>query len=349
MKEIVEKLTKEGFEAYIVGGYVRDYLLGISSNDIDICTNATIDDLIRIFDGRGNYFKDFFAYHIKDGEYTYTITSFRKELSYKDNKPNKIESVRSLEEDIQRRDFTINTFAINPKNLLVDFLGARKDLDSKLIRVVGDTDKKLTEDKTRILRAIRLSCTLDFDLDPKILNFLEKHAKYLKDISDDIKVRELSKIFDSNNYFKFFYFAKKYHLDKYLNISYSQIKNSYNRYGVWSQIDTTLPLPKKYKKIINNIKLLLDKGDIGISDLKKYNDDVLYSAAYILGKVDKLKVLKDMESAHSLVDIDVSYDLMLRYINIKDYMKIYKQIERNIIEGNLLNNSHSIEEYLRRL
>ena len=321
MKEIIEKLIKEGFEAYIVGGYVRDYLLGINSTDVDICTNATIDDMIRIFDGKGNYFKDYFAYHIKDGEYTYTITSFRKELSYKDNKPNKIESVRSLEEDIQRRDFTINTFAINKKNLLVDFLGAKKDLDSKLIRVVGDTNKKLTEDKTRILRAIRLSCTLDFDLDPEILDFLEKHSKYLKDISDDIKVRELSKIFNSTNYSKFFYYCKKYNL----------------------------PLSKKYKKIINNINKLIDKGDISLDDLSLYNDDVLYNVAYILGKSDKLKILKDMQNAHSLVDIDISIDLMLRYVNIRDYLKMYKQIEKEIIEGNIINNSDSIEEYLRRL
>ena len=349
MKEIVDKLVEEGFEAYIVGGYVRDYLLGISSNDVDICTNATIDDLIKIFGDRGVYFKDYFAYHIKDDKYTYTITSYRKELSYKNNKPNKIESAKNLEEDILRRDFTINTFAIDSNNRLVDILDAKKDLDSKIIRVVGDIDKKFNEDKTRLLRAIRLSCTLDFDLEPKILEFLEKHSNYLKNISDEIKVKELSKIFDSVNYSKFFYLCNKYNLNKYFNISYDEIKESYNKYGVWSQIETDLPLSKKYKKIINKINDLVNKGDIGIYDLSLYNDDVLYNAASILGKSDKLKILKDLNNAHSLIDIDISIDLMLRYVNVKDYMKVYRLIERNIMEGYLDNNNDEIEEYLKTL
>lgn len=83
MKEIMDKIIEEGFECYIVGGYVRDYLLGYNSKDIDICTNAKVEDIIKIFKDSGKTNINYFSYHIKDGEYTYDITSYRKELEYK--------------------------------------------------------------------------------------------------------------------------------------------------------------------------------------------------------------------------------------------------------------------------
>ena len=347
MKEIIESLVKEGFEAYIVGGYVRDYLLGMTSNDIDICTNATIDDIIRIFKERGTAFKDFYAYHIKEDDITYTITSYRKELEYKDNKPIKMKVAKNLGTDLLRRDFTINTFAIDKNGYLVDMLGAKRDLDSRIIKVVGDINTKFNEDKTRILRAIRLSCVLDFDLDPEIIDFISKYNYYLKDISDDFKKKELDRIFDSACYNKFFYLCNRYGLSKYLNISFGNISDVYNRYGVWAQIETTLPLSKRDRRIVNAINKLLEKHDIGIEDIDIYKEEVLYNAASILGINDKLKALYEMKDLHSLFDIDITIDIMLRYINVRDFKRVYKLIERNIMEGKLRNNRDDIEEFLR--
>ena len=347
MKEIIESLVKEGFEAYIVGGYVRDYLLGMTSNDIDICTNATIDDIIRIFKERGTAFRDFYAYHFKEDDITYTITSYREELEYKDNKPIKMKVAKNLGTDLLRRDFTINTFAIDKNGYLVDMLGAKRDLDSRIIKVVGDINTKFNEDKTRILRAIRLSCVLDFDLDPEIIDFISKYNYYLKDISDDFKKKELDRIFDSSCYNKFFYLCNRYSLSKYLNISFGNISDVYNRYGVWAQIETTLPLSKRDRRIVNAINKLLEKHDIGIEDIDKYKEEVLYNAASILGINDKLKALYEMKELHSLFDIDITIDIMLRYINVRDFKRVYKLIERNIMEGKLRNNRDDIEEFLR--
>ncbi len=350
MKEIIDLLVKEGYEAYIVGGYVRDYLLGITSNDIDISTSCPINKIMKIFKGRGVAFKEYFAYHISEDDMTYTITTFRKELEYKRNKPTKIEIAKNLGTDLMRRDFTINTFAIDKDGYLVDMLGAKKDLDSRIIKCVGDTNQKLQEDKTRILRAIRLSCVLDFDLDPKILDFISNnHAHLLNEVSDDFKKRELDRIFDSSCYNKFFYLCNRYNLSKYLGISFSTIRDVYNKYGIWAQIETTLPISKREKRIINNINRLVTKGDIGIDDIKIYTDEVLLNAAYILGLSDKLRALKEMDTMHSLFDIDISIDIMLRYVNVRNFKKVYKLIERNIMEGKLRNNKDDIEEFLRVL
>lgn len=350
MKEIISELTKEGFEAYIVGGYVRDYLLGIPSNDIDIATNAPINKVMKIFKGRGVAFKEYYSFHIKDEDFTYTITTYRKEKEYRRNKPIKLEIASSLGEDLLRRDFTINTFAIDPDGNLIDMLGAKKDLNSRLIKMVGDTDTKLNEDKTRILRAIRLSCTLDFELDYKIVEFIQNHhAHLLNEVSDEYKKKELDKIFDSRNTSRFFYMCFILKLDKYLKIEHANVKEAYDRFGYWAQIETTLPISKKEKHIIENIRHLISKGDISIDDLKLYSDSEVINAAMILGKMDKLRLLKELASMHSIIDIDINIDTMLLYVKINEFKHVYKLIERNIMEGNLRNDKDEIEEFLRLL
>lgn len=351
MKEIIELLNKEGFEAYIVGGYVRDYLLGIKSNDVDICTNAPINAIMKIFNGRGTAFKEYYSYHISENDFSYDITTYRKELSYKKNKPVNIKQASSLEEDLQRRDFTINTFAINNRDMLVDLLDAKKDLNSKIIRVVGDTTKKFTEDKTRIIRALRFACTLDFELDSEIVKFLEsKNKSMLNEVPKEYKKKELDRIFDSGNAKRFFYFVKRFNLEKYLNIKdYDDIKETYNKYGIYSQIEFDLPISNKEKEIINNIKYLVEKRDISFSDVKKYSDEVIYNAASILGINEKVSLVKEVYNLHSIVDIDINFDIMFRYVNIVNFKTVYKQIEREIINGNLINDRDEIEEYLKRL
>ena len=351
MKEIIDLLVKNGYEAYIVGGYVRDYLLGIKSNDVDICTNASIDEIIYLFKDRGKPYKEYYSYHMIENNISFNITSYRIELKYKKNKPTKITLAKDLKTDLKRRDFTINTLAIDHNGKLIDLMNSINDINSKIIKTVGDTNKKFIEDKTRIIRAIRFACTLDFDLSSDILNFLlSNNAHLINQVPKEYKKNELDKIFDSENYNKFFFYIKRYNLKDYFNIkSYSNIKKVYNRYGIWAQIDTDLPFSNEEKKIINNIKKLIEKNDIYLSDITTYDDDVICNAAAILNIEDKVKEIKKFNGLNSIIDIDLSLDLMLRYINIKDLKKVYKLIERKIIEGSLENNSYSIEMFLRKL
>ena len=348
MKDIVNDLVKNGYEAYIVGGYVRDFLLGINSKDIDICTNAPIEEIIRIFKNRGKAYREYFAYHIEDKDYTYDITTFRKESKYRRNKPIEISVADDLGTDLLRRDFTINTFAIDKDDNLIDLLGAKKDLDSKLIRMVGNTEKKLTEDKTRIIRALRFACTLDFDLSPEIVKFFSsKKAYMLNEVPKEYKRKELDKIFESNNVERFFYFINKFNMDKYFNLNYTKIVKSYNKYGLWGQIETDLPFTNKEKNIISNIKYLVSKGSITIDDIKEYNDEIIYNAAYILNIKNEVMDLKESINLHSIIDIDIDVETLLKYVNVSDVKKTYKLIEKNIMEGLLDNNRFEIERYLR--
>lgn len=352
MKEIMEKIIENGYEAYVVGGYVRDYLLGIESKDVDICTNAPINEIIKMFKNQGTAYPQYYAFHLEKDGINYDITSYRKELSYKRNKPIEIVPAEDLATDLLRRDFTINTFAIDSKGMLIDIYGAKKDLDSRIIRVVGDTEKKFKEDKTRIIRAIRFACTLDFDLDPKIIEFLStKHVYLLNEISPEFKKKELDKIFDSANAFKFLYLIKRYNMWKYFNIEEtSNIIQTYNRYGVWAQINANLTFTKEEKRIIESIRKLVAKGDIDILDFAQYDEDIIYNAASILGIEGKVRQILDILSIHSnLIELDISVGAMLNYVAIDDFKRVYKSVERNIMEGKLENSKEAIIDYLKCL
>ncbi len=254
MNEIMNKIVGSGYEAFIVGGYVRDYLLGFKSYDVDIATNAHIEDLEKIFGNAGKVNKNYYSYNIKDNFYTYDITCYRKEYEYKRNKPTKLRYAKDLKADLLRRDFTINTFALNKDMKFVDLLHSKKDLDNRIIRVVGNTKDKLTEDKTRIIRAIRFACTLGFELDDELKEFLSKYGYLLNEVPREYIKKELDKIFSNKNYLKFFEMVDKYNLKPYLNINYSNIKPNCDKMEVWAQLDTTLPLSNKEIKICNAIK-----------------------------------------------------------------------------------------------
>ncbi len=350
MNDIVNELINNGYEAYIVGGYVRDYLLGIPSKDIDICTNAPINEIMKIFKGRGKAFKEYFAYHIEEDGYSYDITTYRKEIRYRRNKPVEIKEAKTFKEDLLRRDFTINTFAIDQHGKLIDFLDAKKDLDSKILRVVGNTDKKLTEDKTRIIRAIRFSCTLDFELHPDIINFIaNKKAYLLNEVPKEYKKSELDKIFDSNNIKKFFYLVEKYNMEKYFNIKFDKVVPTYNRYGIWAQIEADLPFSKKELEIINTIKRIVNEKGIFLNQIPEYDNVILYNVASILGVEEQMKSLIEILKLKNIVDLDIDIYTFLKYINVKDVKKVYYQVQRSIMEGYLQNNKDDIEYYLRNL
>lgn len=351
MKEIIERLNKNGYDAFVVGGYVRDYLLGIQSKDIDICTNAPIDEIINIFKKEGKAFKEFYAYHIEKDGYSYDITTFRRELKYKKNKPIELEIAHSLGEDLLRRDFTINTFAIDNAGRLVDLLGAKKDLNSRLIKTVGKAKDKFTEDKTRILRAIRFACTLDFDLDPEIMEFISDNNLYmLNEVSKDFKRKELDKIFESSGVEKFFYIANRYNFSKYLNIKFdSKVIPSYNKYGIWAQIETTLPFSNKEKKIIEDIKNILITRDITYEDFNNYDKETIYNAASILKLENKIKIFEDLSKIHSIIDIDFDMNSFIDIVRPSEAIKVYKLIERSIMEGLLINRASDIERFIRKL
>ena len=237
--KLLRKIEKYGFQAYIVGGYVRDLYLGRKSADVDICTNATPKDLKEIF-------KDSMLPKEKYGSVTviynkvhYEITTFRKDLKYENNRlPVKIKYINDLKDDLRRRDFTINTLCIDSEGNLIDLLSSSKDLKDQVIKTVGIAKTKIKEDSLRILRAVRFATILNFKLDEDLKKSIKKYAYTLRSLSYHRKKEELDKIFSSSNAKYGISLILELELDKYLELK--NLKNvviTSNSIGIWAQLD----------------------------------------------------------------------------------------------------------------
>lgn len=205
VKNIVRALQEARFEAYIVGGCVRDFLMGKTPKDWDITTNAKPEEILKVFPD-GKYENSFGTVILpirkKDElEAVLEITTYRSEQGYSDRRhPDKVIFEDKLEKDLSRRDFTINALALNPlkDKELIDLFGGEKDINKKIIRAVGEPSDRFKEDALRMLRAIRFSSQLDFTLEPKTQRAIVKLAGSLKFVSQERIKDELIKILASD-------------------------------------------------------------------------------------------------------------------------------------------------------
>ena len=199
-KFILDKFYENGYEAFIVGGCVRDTLLDRKLNDYDITTNAMPEKTIELFEKT-------IPTGLKHGTVTviinktpYEVTTYRVDGEYKDNRrPDDVIFVSDIKEDLARRDFTINAMAYSPYFGFKDFFNGRDDLDNRLIKAVGDADKRFNEDALRMLRAIRFSAQLNFTIEEKTYKAIKTNSSLIKNISKERINIELNKILQSNS------------------------------------------------------------------------------------------------------------------------------------------------------
>jgi len=196
---IINTLNKNGFEAYVVGGCVRDSLLGRVPQDWDITTNALPEKIIDIFDHTVPTGLQHGTVTVVLNKDNYEVTTYRIDGEYLDNRrPEKVIFTSSIEEDLSRRDFTINAMAYNHSKGLVDPFNGKNDLDQKLIRCVGDAGLRFNEDALRMLRAIRFGAQLNFYIDDNSFNSIITNHHLIKNVSMERIRDELSKLLMSN-------------------------------------------------------------------------------------------------------------------------------------------------------
>jgi tRNA nucleotidyltransferase (CCA-adding enzyme) len=197
VRQIIDWLEAGGFEAYLVGGCVRDSLLGRPVNDWDICTSARPMEMKRCL--RGYKLLETGVRHgtltAVVGEQSYEITTFRVDGPYSDKRrPDNVTFVRSLEEDLARRDFTINAMAYNDRRGLVDPFGGREDLENGVLRCVGEPAARFSEDALRILRALRIAAVFGFTVEARTAKAAMELRHTLRDISAERIQAELKKL-----------------------------------------------------------------------------------------------------------------------------------------------------------
>ncbi len=203
ISDIMTRLAEAGFEAYVVGGSVRDVLLGVEPKDWDITTNARPDDILRVLT-EGKYENRFgtVIVPIREGEVltaVVEVTTYRSEQGYSDHRrPDEVVFEDKLENDLARRDFTINALAMGADKQIVDLFGGEKDINKRVIRTVGEPEDRFREDALRMLRAVRFYCQLRFDIEPKTERNIQKCAGTIKFIANERIRDELIKILSSD-------------------------------------------------------------------------------------------------------------------------------------------------------
>ena len=209
---VIKIINDSGFEAYIVGGCVRDSLMKKTPEDWDLATNATPEKIQQIF--KKNGFDSFYENNFgtvgvllskKERAYSNVveITTYRTEGVYRDKRrPENVKWAKTIEEDLSRRDFTVNAIAVkieNGKNIFIDPFDGKKDLDKKIIRAVGDPTQRFEEDALRIFRAIRFAGTLSFEIEEETLKSIKKNGAWILDISSERIRDEFIKMIMSKN------------------------------------------------------------------------------------------------------------------------------------------------------
>lgn len=352
--KLLKKIEDNGFSAYIVGGFVRDYIMGRKSTDVDIATNATPKELIKIFPNSNVAKEAYGAITVVLKNVRFEITTFRKELTYYNNrKPIEVEYIDDLLEDLKRRDFTINTLCMDSNKNIIDLINGKPDIDNKVIRTVGDAIEKFSEDALRILRAVRFATILNFELTAEVEEAIIKTKKYLSNISYNRKKDELDKIFMSPNAEYGISLIKKLNLDRNLEIyNIDDIKLSTDLVGIWSslKVSDNYPFTKSEKELISKINevQVLDNYDKMV--LYKYGPYVNRVAAINKG-LDENKVINVYNSLpiKSKADININASEIMELLSMgpgKYLNYIYIDLENKIIIGNLINDKDSIKNYI---
>ncbi len=199
---VINKFEASGFEAYAVGGCVRDCLLGKTPHDWDLTTSALpneIKDIFKDYKTIDTGIKYGTVILVIDGK-NIEITTFRSDGDYSDNRhPSSVSFSKNLEDDLRRRDFTVNALAYSPSRGLVDVVGGSRDLKSRIIRCVGDANVRFKEDSLRILRALRFSATLGFSIDPDTIMAAFACRRLLFNISSERISAELNLMMMAND------------------------------------------------------------------------------------------------------------------------------------------------------
>ena len=350
IKNILNQIENEGYEAYIVGGFVRDKLLKINTYDVDICTNALPVNLRSIFKitQKSNGYGGF---NIKIKKYNIDITTYRKEVRYDNRKPIEVEYISNLFEDIKRRDFTINSLCMDKNDNVIDLIGATEDINKRIVKVIGDANEKFVQDPLRMLRAIRFATILDFNIEKETYASLCLNSKLVSTLSGERIKEELSKILSNKNYENGLKLLKETNVSKFINLTYDEVKYTDDLMGMWAQIECNrLPFSKTELESINRIKKIVKKGSIDEFDLFNNGLYLCLVAGQILS-IPRQKITKiyNKMPIKSMKSIDINGEEIINLLKIepcKKISEIINDVKNQILGKKLMNNRNDIKKYI---
>ncbi|WAA10577.1 CCA tRNA nucleotidyltransferase [Fervidibacillus albus] len=271
---LLNRIERAGFEAYFVGGSVRDYLLNKPIEDVDIATSAEPEEIKSIFSKTVDVgIEHGTVLVLFEGE-SYEVTTFRSEGKYEDfRRPKQVTFIRSLREDLQRRDFTMNAIAMTKEGKLIDPFFGQADLDHQIIRTVGNPEERFREDALRMMRAIRFVSQLAFRLEKHTERAIQKNGHLLEHIAVERKLAEFKKLLNGKNraealnllvrlqLYRFLpglnNFAQQIEqVAQYVNHTDLRGEDIWILLGITSKLDNLNPLLKEWKLSNKEIKMI---------------------------------------------------------------------------------------------
>lgn len=355
--KVLNIIEDNSYEAYIVGGFVRDYVMGIKSNDVDITTNARPKDLIKIFPNANIDNEMYGSVTVYLNNIRFEITTYRDDGNYLDNRhPDTINYVNDLKTDLKRRDFTINTICMDKAGNIVDLLGCRSDIDNKIIKTVINPLESFKIDSLRILRAIRFATTLDFELAKEVKEAIIQSRYLLKDLSINRKKEELDKIFSSSNIEKGIMLIKELGLIDVLFLeNINKVIPCSQVIGIWTmlEVDDIYPFTRNELNLMKDIRNAIKNNPLAYTTLYYYDLYPCTVAGEIIG-ISKKEIMDNYNSMpiHKRGDIVVdSYDL-IDYLNIEDgpiMSKLWRKLELSILNLEVSNTKEELLNLAKKI
>ena len=377
---VLERINQAGFEVYFVGGCVRDTLLQRPLHDVDLATSAYPQEIKQIFPQTIDTGIEHGTVTVIYQKKAYEITTFRTESGYQDyRRPDKVEFVRSLKEDLKRRDFTINALAMNAQGEIIDLFAGMADLQQRQIRAVGVAADRFHEDALRMLRAVRFQAQLNFTIEKQTLAGIKTNAALLSHIATERIREEFIKLMEGCNrqaglislyqtqLYRFCPGLATYDFPKILQFAAGQITDEAT---VWSFLAylgqlkraQVRPFLRQWKVANNNIKLV----QAAIELLNNYQESnwQLYIAGQAATAIaaQVLRLTCQQELAEQLIEqyqdlplksphqLAINGQQIMQVLNLSPGPQIgqyLKQIQQAIVAGQLVNDYQTIVNYLK--
>ena len=337
VSSILNTLKSNGYEAYVVGGCVRDAVLNMTPSDYDITTSATPDEIKRLFkktiDTGIKHGTVSIVFYDDNVPSVYEVTTFRIDGEYEDSRhPKNVIYTKNLIEDLSRRDFTINAFAYDEKKGLIDEFMGILDLKKKLIRCIGNPTDRFTEDALRILRSVRFAAKLGFNIESSTENAVKILAPTLQNISKERVQVEITKILTSDNpdfIKKVFELGLSLYITK--DFKYIKVSNLFRTKNVSVAYASLLYNDEKLAHgIMKDLKLSNEviKNVMAMLNAKKYIDIINRSSDRIDLNGKNIKVSKFQVAIKKIInelgyDLSLSFFTLLKNKNEENYNYIY--------------------------
>ncbi len=355
---IIKRLHRNGYEAYAVGGCIRNMLLGIPPKDYDFTTNASPEEVKSVFSD----FKvidtgiKFGTVTVVIGKEPYEITTYRIDGKYNDNRrPENVSFTSELSEDLKRRDFTVNALAYNEREGLIDLFGGKTDLDNRIIRAIGNPDERFNEDGLRILRALRFASQYNMTIDKATGESIHRNRHLLEGIAAERIAEEFNKLIcgECENILREYHDVISVFIPELSKCVGFEQHTKYHNRDVFEHTLATISAIRPEK----HLRLAMLFHDIGKPDYFTFSNGVGHFKGHAKGSVGIAECYLrnyryDRATADKIVTLVRYHDIVLENRDnlIKRYLnKFGEDVFYNIIDVHIADDSGKAPEYMKRI